>query len=69
MTSNDLATIRDDDNPTTRALTMARAIQQHLSDLYKDDAADDDARTLPRLERAAIRADDLVCALERLVKR
>jgi hypothetical protein len=60
--------LREAPEPTRLALAMAQAIRQHLSDVHDDDAGDDDARTLPKIECAAIKADDLVRALERLVK-
>jgi hypothetical protein len=60
--------LRDSNEPTRLALAMAQAIRRHLSDVYDDDAGDDDARTLQKIECAAIKADDLVRALERLVK-
>lgn len=64
----DLDSIRNDNEPLRRALAMAEAVAQFLDDLDNDEPGDDEARFAPRLERAQVKADDLVSALQRLLK-
>jgi hypothetical protein len=56
--------LREANEPTKLALEMARAIVQHLDDLDGDEAGDLD--NLRQIERAAMRADDLVRMLTKL---
>ena len=62
----DLAAIRNDREPTRRALAMARAIRQHLQDLHEDDPGD---TSNVAIENALGRATVLVRNLASLTRR
>lgn len=66
MLSHYVTILRDDPEPTRRALAMAKAIQQHVRDVLDDDPGDGDDT---RWTTAALEVQALVTTLTNLVRR
>lgn len=60
--------LREDDEPTRRALQMAQAVLLHLSDLAEDDPGDD-AASDALIDSAQVHAANLINDLRGLLRK
>jgi hypothetical protein len=64
LTRDYVASVRDDPDPTVRAIAMAAAVRQHVEDLMADDDPGEGGLTMRELQCVWRTADGLVKALQ-----